>query len=363
MNLAELSKWWQEAQANAVPQQGARAVLDYVTQEGEADLDALREVLTDHGVGPALHLGILSSMVDQGYLTEQDGPHGLSYTPGPANAGGVGPESAPEEEKDKRPFDEDGPAHDWEAMSEADWASFAVGEWQPHRIERGPRKGTNVWKNMRTGAISDEDPARKKQEHERLVTRRERAAGGPAPARVPGRPVPAAPKEEGRPEPGSTKARRALPGGLFGRLEATPKEAGPEEPAAREPEPERVPSSTRGSAAATGKAHAAWKARVADLEEEHARALAAHETAHAAWAAEAARREEAYGVAHDAWEARAERRGELADLAREDAASLVEELVPQAGSLDTLRQAVPRTDAAGPAGREAARAEARAYAA
>ena len=128
MNLAELSKWWQEAQQSAVPQQGARAVLDYVTQEGEADLDALREVLTDHGVSPALHLGILSSMVDQGYLTEQDGDHGLSYTPGAANQGDGGA---------GRPFAED--FHGPEPPGPG-WTQ--VGE--------GPRGG-KVWRKERQG--------------------------------------------------------------------------------------------------------------------------------------------------------------------------------------------------------------------
>lgn len=81
MNVAQLAQWWNEAQEAASPDKAARAVLDYVNEHGEANLDELRELLTDQGVEPELHLWILASLVDQHYLRDSDGD---AYYPGSA---------------------------------------------------------------------------------------------------------------------------------------------------------------------------------------------------------------------------------------------------------------------------------------
>ncbi len=73
MQTAELARWWHEAQQHARPHHGAKAVLDYMRENSEADLDELRELLTDNGVEPQMQLGILANMVDSGYLREGEG--------------------------------------------------------------------------------------------------------------------------------------------------------------------------------------------------------------------------------------------------------------------------------------------------
>lgn len=70
MKIAELAMWWREAQEHARPQIAARKVLEYMQENDEADLEELRELLTDEGVEPALQLHVLANLVDQGYLRE-----------------------------------------------------------------------------------------------------------------------------------------------------------------------------------------------------------------------------------------------------------------------------------------------------
>ena len=77
---SKLAKWWQDAKEAAAPQLAAQRVLAYVKENGEAHLDDLRELLTDEGIAPALHLHVLASMVDAGTLVEvDDAEGGLSY--------------------------------------------------------------------------------------------------------------------------------------------------------------------------------------------------------------------------------------------------------------------------------------------
>jgi len=94
--------------------------------------------------------------------------------------------------------EEDGPAHDWDAMSEADWASFAADDWRPHKLLRGPRKGQQVWKNERTGAISDVDPRQKAKEREEAVSGRKKKAEEAAQALVAAAKEKAKEKERGK---------------------------------------------------------------------------------------------------------------------------------------------------------------------
>jgi len=82
MNLDTLKEWWQEAQEAAAPEKAAAAVLAYVREHGQADLEELRELLTEEGIDAELQMRLLASMVEIGTLGEGPDGQSLTFVPG-----------------------------------------------------------------------------------------------------------------------------------------------------------------------------------------------------------------------------------------------------------------------------------------
>jgi hypothetical protein len=98
----------------------------------------------------------------------------------PGQGGGAGgaspaPSPAPPEGGDGGSSAFGEPEHDWAAMSESDWATFAAADWQPYTLTRGPNKGKAVWRNVKTGRISHEDPSAKEKERAEQASGRQKA--------------------------------------------------------------------------------------------------------------------------------------------------------------------------------------------
>ena len=100
MTAAELKQMWAEAQAAAAPSRAAASLVQYVREEGGADLDELRELLTEEGVEPALQLDLLASLVDAGAIREGDGDE---YLPGAAASASLSTDAEGHEHKGKGP--------------------------------------------------------------------------------------------------------------------------------------------------------------------------------------------------------------------------------------------------------------------
>jgi hypothetical protein len=63
----------------------------------------------------------------------------------------------------------------------ADFGASSPGDWEPHVLTRGPRKGTQVWRNHKTGAYRDEPPTGSWSPRR---APRSRCRAGPTPSRA-----------------------------------------------------------------------------------------------------------------------------------------------------------------------------------